>query len=139
MLPSILLSGFVFPFDGMPEPVFYNGYRGADHFPGPTEAGEAGALPGTLVEAKGTSAARALGVENMAVKALQGRAVMIDLFAHFGIKQGGVSQRAATIRKAAGFDPYVPAWDLRLGSPELLVSGRRRRLIELRERYATND
>ncbi len=62
-----------------------------------------------------------------------------DLFAYFGIKQGGVSQRAATIRKAAGFDPYVPAWDLHLGSPELLVSGRRRRLIELRERYATND
>jgi len=76
--------------DGVPEPVFYNGYRGADHFPGPTEPSEAGALPGKLVEAKGTSAAGALGVENLAVKALQGRAVMIDLYAHYGRRRHAV-------------------------------------------------
>jgi kynurenine formamidase len=76
--------------DGVPEPVFYNGYRGASDFPGPADAREAGALPGTLVEAKGTSAARALGVENMAAKALQGRAVMIDLYAHYGRRRHAV-------------------------------------------------
>jgi hypothetical protein len=62
-----------------------------------------------------------------------------DLLAHFGIKQGGVSQRADTLLKAAGFDPYARTWELRLGSPELLVSGRRRQLIELRDRYTAED
>jgi kynurenine formamidase len=76
--------------DGVPEPVFYNGYRGADDFRGPGDAKGAGALPGTLVEAKGTSAARALGVENLAVKALQGRAVLIDLHAHYGRRRHAV-------------------------------------------------
>ena len=47
-------------------------------------------MPGTFVEAKGTSSANALGVENMAVKCLQGRAVMIDLFAHYGRKRHAV-------------------------------------------------
>src|SRR5262249_35525249 len=64
--------------DGAAEPVFYNGWRGGMDLAGPAEAKDAGALPGMLVEAKSTSAAKALGVENMAVKALQGRAVMID-------------------------------------------------------------
>jgi hypothetical protein len=30
-------------------------------------------------------------------------------------------------------------WDLRLGSPELLVSSRRRRMIELRDQYLTDE
>jgi hypothetical protein len=62
-----------------------------------------------------------------------------DLMAHFGLAQGGVSQRAETLMKAAGFDPYARRWDLRLGSPELLVSRRRRRIIELRDEYLTNE
>ena len=76
--------------DGRPEPVFYNGYRGGTDIVGPTEGKDAGGVPGTFVEAKGTSSARALGVENMAVKCLQGRAVMIDLHAHFGRKRHAV-------------------------------------------------
>jgi hypothetical protein len=75
--------------DGVPEPVFYNGY-GAGDLIGPTDAKQAGALPGSLVEAKGTSSARALGVENMAVKGLQGRAVLIDLHAHYGRRRHAV-------------------------------------------------
>jgi Domain of unknown function (DUF6398) len=62
-----------------------------------------------------------------------------DLLAHFGIKQRGVSQRAETLMKAAGFDPYARRWDLRLGCPELLVSKRRRRIIELRDKHASED
>jgi kynurenine formamidase len=76
--------------DGKPEPVFYNGYRGGADLVGPSDVKEAGAIPGTLVEAKGTSRANALGVENMAVKCLQGRAVMIDLHAHYGRKRHAV-------------------------------------------------
>lgn len=69
--------------DGVAEPVFYNGYRGDIDMPGPSDAGAAGAIPGTLVEARGTSGAKALGVEHMAVRCLQGRAVLIDLYAHY--------------------------------------------------------
>jgi hypothetical protein len=57
-----------------------------------------------------------------------------DLMAHFGIHQGGVSQRAATFLKAAGFD-YDGYGEIRLGSPRLLVSARRRHIVELRDRY----
>src|SRR5262245_54342299 len=69
--------------DGVREPVFYNGYQGSIAFSGPSDGKDAGAIPGTLVEAKSTSATKALGVEGMAVKCLQGRAVLIDLLAHY--------------------------------------------------------
>jgi hypothetical protein len=68
----------------------------------------------------------------------RGGMLVKDLLAHFGIMQGGVSQRALTLMKAAGVldkDYYGTAWDIQLGTPELLVSGRRRRIIELRELY----
>lgn len=73
--------------DGVAEPVYYNGWRGDTDMVGPVDVDQAGAEPGTMVEARGTSRAKALGVENMAVKCLQGRAVMIDLFAHFGTRR----------------------------------------------------
>jgi hypothetical protein len=76
--------------DGAPESVFYNGYRGDTDMVGPSDAKGAGALPGTLVEARSTSSARALGVEHMAARCLQGRAVMIDLYAHYGRKRHAV-------------------------------------------------
>jgi kynurenine formamidase len=76
--------------DGEAEAVFYNGYRAGTDIVGPTDPKDSGALPGTFVEAKSTSQAKALGVENMAAKCLQGRAVMIDLFAHFGNKRHAV-------------------------------------------------
>ena len=68
--------------DGLPEAVYYNGYRAGEHVLGPSAARDAGAT--AMVEAKSTSQARALGVENMAQACVQGRAVMIDLHAHVG-------------------------------------------------------
>src|SRR5580704_5864642 len=65
--------------DGKPEPVYYNGYRAGEHIVGPSDARDAGPKGETS-----TSAAHALGVENMAVRCMQGRGVMIDLHAHFG-------------------------------------------------------
>jgi hypothetical protein len=66
--------------DGRPEDVFYNGYRAGTDIVGPV-----------LYDARGNqtpsgqaSGARRLGVENMAAACVQGRAVMIDLEAHFG-------------------------------------------------------
>ena len=65
--------------DGTPEPVFYNGWRGGEDVLGPPSAN--GESNGPVVE--GTQA-RALGIENMAAKAVQGRGVMIDLERHCG-------------------------------------------------------
>ena len=65
--------------DGKPEAVFYNGFRAGEHIVGPTDPKDAGPRGETS-----TSGAQALGVENMAVRCMQGRAVMIDLHAHFG-------------------------------------------------------
>lgn len=70
--------------DGVAEPVFYNGFPGRDVMLGPTDVAQSGAVPGTMVEARSTSNATVLSVAGMAEKCLQGRAVMIDLFAHFG-------------------------------------------------------
>lgn len=66
--------------DGKPEDVFYNGFRAGIDIIGPV-----------IYDAKGNATptnqptgARRLGVENMARACVQGRAVMIDLEAHFG-------------------------------------------------------
>ena len=56
--------------DGNPEPTYYNGYRGDTHITG----------PGT-----GTAAtSQPLDIQNMAATGVQGRAVLVDLHAHFG-------------------------------------------------------
>jgi hypothetical protein len=57
-----------------------------------------------------------------------------DLMAHFGVQQGSASQRANTLLGAAGFSQRVYG-EIRLGSPEFLISTRRHRIIERRDRY----
>jgi hypothetical protein len=56
-----------------------------------------------------------------------------ELMAHFGLTQGGVSQRAETLMKAAGLDRSERYGQIDLGSPELLVSSRRRRIVARRD------
>ena len=68
--------------DGVAEPVYYNGYRPGDHVRGRAIRRTPARIEN--VPAKSTSHAHALGVENMAVKCVQGRGVMIDLHAHVG-------------------------------------------------------
>jgi hypothetical protein len=70
--------------DGVPEDCFYNGYRAGADIVGPSiydAKGNAAPNPSAANQPLG---ARNLGVENMAVACVQGRAVMIDLLAHFG-------------------------------------------------------
>lgn len=63
--------------DGVAEPLYYNGFKSGIDVVGPVpDAGRDGC--GHL------SYAHKLGVENMAEKAIQGRAVMVDLEKHFG-------------------------------------------------------
>ncbi|HEY2979385.1 MAG TPA: cyclase family protein [Burkholderiaceae bacterium] len=64
--------------DGEPEMVYYNGYRAHQHIKGPSDYQFVGD------PCDGPSCAEALGIENFALKAIQGRAVLIDLHKHFG-------------------------------------------------------
>ena len=66
--------------DGRPEDVFYNGFRANTDVVGPVIYDSAGAQTPN----PGAPGAHRLGVENMALSCVQGRAVMIDLEAHFG-------------------------------------------------------
>jgi kynurenine formamidase len=66
---------------GTLSPVYYNGFRAGVDVVGPTDVADAGF--GTT----STSQARALGIENMAATGVQGRAVLVDLHAHFGDAQ----------------------------------------------------
>jgi kynurenine formamidase len=68
--------------DGIPEPRYYNGFRGGIDIVGPSDPADAGASG--IFEAKSTSAANALGIGNMAPTCVQGRGVMIDIHARFG-------------------------------------------------------
>ncbi len=62
---------------GVPEPLYYNGFKAGSDVVGPQpDAGRDGC--GHL------SYAHKLGVENMAAKAIQGRAVLVDLEKHYG-------------------------------------------------------
>jgi kynurenine formamidase len=65
--------------DGVPEPLFYNGYRAGEHIIGPIDYRR-----GTETPTAGHVGALALSVDNMAAHPIQGRGVMIDLEAHLG-------------------------------------------------------
>ncbi|TCK21571.1 DUF6398 domain-containing protein [Pseudonocardia endophytica] len=57
-----------------------------------------------------------------------------DMTAHFGAPQS-VSQRAGAMLAAVGVDPHDQFGEMNLGAPDLLVSRRRREIVELRDRY----
>ncbi|HQS09303.1 MAG: cyclase [Rhizobiales bacterium 24-66-13] len=60
--------------DGMPEPVYYNGFRAGTDVLGVRETAAAGRAFGALK----------LGIEHAAAHGVQGRGVLVDLFARFG-------------------------------------------------------
>jgi kynurenine formamidase len=68
--------------DGVPESVYYNGYRAHADIVGPIEYR---ADDGFAPHACGGehSHADVLGIENLAVKGMQGRGVLVDLVAHY--------------------------------------------------------
>ena len=69
--------------DGVPKAVYYNGYRAGEDVIGPDAVEDAGVPDGRSAK-RATSRAKALGIERMAETCVQGRGVLIDLFAHFG-------------------------------------------------------
>jgi hypothetical protein len=81
-----------------------------------------------------------VGKANELFSPYRGGMYVKDLLQFFDLAQGSVSQRAATMMKAVGIGPaygYYPAWNVVLGDPGLLVSNRRRRIIESRDRWRT--
>lgn len=74
--------------DGVPEVVYYNGYRGGEHVIGPPEQMVDGK---PLLEPIG---ARALGIENMAAAGVQGRGVLVDLHSRYGRERCAVGYDA---------------------------------------------
>jgi hypothetical protein len=67
----------------------------------------------------------------------RGGGTVKELLAHFGLT-GSVSQRATTLLRAGGFDRSLYG-EIGLGSPDFLVSERRRRLIDARDRWLGFD
>ncbi|MBM3570928.1 MAG: cyclase family protein, partial [Alphaproteobacteria bacterium] len=76
--------------DGVPEPVFYNGFRAGEHITIPAGGVRVvmdGAIPMEGGQALEGVRAHALGIETMAETCVQGRGVLIDLFATYGRKR----------------------------------------------------
>ena len=78
---------------GSPQMVYYNGYRAGIDVTGPTNYDDAAGDHDCCDAGAGASFANALGIENMAAHGMQGRAVLVDLYRHFG-----------PARKLVGFD-----------------------------------
>ena len=113
--------------DGIPEAVYYNGYRAGQEVVGPDSAEDAGTgAVGRSAALRSTSTAHALGIENMAQRCVQGRAVMVDLHAHFGDS-----------RIAVGFEQLMAVLDadrvvVEQGDMVCLHTGFADRLLEMR-------
>ena len=89
--------------DGIPEIRYYNGFQGGVDIIGPVDYGAARGEETPRPEGTG---ARRLGIENMAVKGLVGRGVMVNLAAHFGRE-----------RKLVGYDDLMRV----LGADKVVV------------------
>src|SRR5690606_40160886 len=87
-----------------------------EHIKGPADAKDEGCT--------GESCAAALGIENFAVKAIQGRGVLVDLYAHYGEERRLVGY--ADLRRVMDADGVtVETGDmllLRTGFAEIIVS-----------------
>ncbi len=110
--------------DGVPERVFYNGFRAGTDIVGPSDSDDAGIH--SRMRPGSTSRAGALGIENMAARCVQGRAVMIDLHAHFG-----------DARRMVGYDDLMRVIDtdgvtVEPGDMVCLHTGFAQRVLEMR-------
>jgi uncharacterized protein DUF6398 len=101
------------------------------------------ALPGMSSMMRGTSKPETIaaavcwviGKGNQRIGQAAGELRVKDLMSYFGLKQSSVSERGYQIMRAAGIVPASTYPVVRLGSPGLLVSARRRRIIELRDHH----
>lgn len=78
----------------------------------------------------------AIGKGNQRLGQGTGELRVKDLMSYFSLSQSSVSERGYQIMNAAGIKPASTYPAVRLRSPSLLVSARRRRIIELRDRHS---
>jgi hypothetical protein len=76
-----------------------------------------------------------IGKGNQRFGQREGELRVKDLTSYFGLGQSSLSERGHQIMRAAGIPPATAYPAVRLGSPGLLVSGRRKHIIELRDRH----
>jgi hypothetical protein len=101
------------------------------------------AVPGLSSMLRGTAKAEVIaaamcwviGKGNQRLGQSPGELRVKDLMSCFGLGQSSVSERGYQIMRAAGIQPASAYPAVRLGSPSLLVSARRRRIIELRDQH----
>ena len=70
--------------DGLPEAVYYNGFRAGEHVTGPKRSARCRSQARRQVLSVTSSARRRLVSRTWRAVSVQGRGVMIDLHAHFG-------------------------------------------------------
>lgn len=75
-----------------------------------------------------------VGKANYLFSAHRGGMSIKNLMEHFRLSQGSVSQRAGSLLKGTGIPLRDRYGDFTLASPELLVSARRRNILEARDR-----
>lgn len=108
--------------DGVPEPVYYNGFRAGIDVQGPDTVEDAG-MPGS--DRTSTSDFGPLGIGTMAAHPVQGRAVMIDLAHHFGTEHQSIGFKQ--IQSVIDADLV----DLRSGDIVVLHTGYAEKVIEM--------
>lgn len=86
-----------------------------------------------------TAAAAICWVIGKANDLFYGEMLVKDLVGHFGIGQGSIAQRSQPLLRAIGVDPHHQFGGMALGSPDYLISVRRRRILALRENYLAID
>ncbi|WP_020202592.1 MULTISPECIES: cyclase family protein [Cupriavidus] len=120
--------------NGVKEKVYYNGYRANEHVVGPRDY-----RPDGDVDVDGPYGAHALGVANMARKAIQGRAVLVDLKKHFGLERRYVGYQDLMRVLDADRITVTPGdmLVLRTGFTEVLVGMNREPDIEVLDRTAS--
>lgn len=113
--------------DGLPEPLYYNGFRAGIDIVGPADISGTG-MPERLDDSASTSCAKALGIEAMAANGVQGRGVMVDLHAHLGGARSLVGyEQLMRIIDADGVD--IAAGDILC-----LHTGFAQRVLEMKKR-----
>ncbi|MGO1182296.1 MAG: cyclase family protein [Micrococcaceae bacterium] len=70
--------------DGIAEAVYYNGYRAHREVYSPTDPGDCGLVAPAGAALESTANFGPLGIHALAEKPVQGRAIMVDLAAHYG-------------------------------------------------------
>lgn len=76
-----------------------------------------------------------IGRANQRFGRMEGELRVKDLASYFGVVQSGISGRGIKVMRAAGIPAASAYPDVNLGSPGLLVSARRKTIMELRDRH----